>query len=302
MKRVTLGILLVLASLALARGVIQVAYAGSMGVVMDHFVGPAFANTQEVQYQGIGQGAYALAQLIKARQLNPDIFISVTPGPMELLIKDGLVQSAYPIASTQMVIAYSPKSRFAPLLKEAAEGKRRWYRVLETPGLRFGRTNPATDPQGRNILFTFLLAERYYHQPDLMQKILRGYANPTQIFAEPSLLLRLESGQIDASSAYLSAVTSYNLPYIKLPSQVNLSDPRYAKSWYRGVHLELPSPSGSGKALLLYPRPLVFYAAVLRNTRHPKLARAFVTLLLSSEGQTMLRENGYGPPLGASIP
>ncbi|MGK9452819.1 substrate-binding domain-containing protein [Acidithiobacillus caldus] len=155
-----------------------VAFAGSMGNVMDLHLGPAFAKSHHVKYRGEGQGAYALAHLIAGHQIRPDVFVSITPGPIEVLQKAGMLKTAYPVASTQMVIAYSPNSPFA---KDFAAGKP-WYRVLQMPGVTFGRTDPKTDPQGQNIIFTMQLAERYYHQPGLVQKILGPIENPHQIF------------------------------------------------------------------------------------------------------------------------
>ena len=49
---------------AVAATPLHVAYAGSMGAVMDMHLGPAFAKTHHVTYQGEGQGAYGLAHLI----------------------------------------------------------------------------------------------------------------------------------------------------------------------------------------------------------------------------------------------
>ncbi|OYV58791.1 MAG: hypothetical protein B7X01_03470, partial [Acidiphilium sp. 21-62-4] len=49
-----------------ADGKMTVAYAGSMGVVMDHGLGPSFTKQTGVAYQGIGQGALALAHLLAA--------------------------------------------------------------------------------------------------------------------------------------------------------------------------------------------------------------------------------------------
>ena len=59
-----------------------------------------------------------------------------------------------------------------------------------------------TDPQGRNILFTLQLAETYYKQPGLAQKIVGETINPAQIFSEPTVQARLQSGELDAASAY----------------------------------------------------------------------------------------------------
>lgn len=282
-----------------AEPVLSVAYAGSMGALMDKGLGPAIAKQDHVQYQGKGAGAFGLAHLIAAKQINPDVFVSITPGPIEVLQKAGLIDTAVPVASTQMVIAYSDKSKFAADFKAAAAGKTPWYDVLQKPGIRFGRTDPKTDPQGRNIVFTMLLAQEYYKQPGLAGKILGKVENAQQIFTEPSLLSRLESGQLDATSGYLSAVISHKLPYINLPEQINLSDPGMIADWYSKVHFDITLPSG--KTDTLSTQPLVFYAAVLKNAPNPKAGAAFVKLMTGAEGQAMFKHYGYSAPKGGDL-
>ena len=284
---------------AQAADAFRVAYAGSMGVVMDRFIGPAFANANSVEYQGVGQGSYGLARQLEGKLLQADVFVSITPGPIDIVKKAGLIGPAVPVASTQMVIAYSPKSRFVPEFEAAAQGKKPWYEVLQTPGLRFGRTDPATDPQGQNIIFTLLLAQNFYRQPGMAERILGGYQNPQQIFAEPSLLSRLEAGQIDASSGYLSAARSHQLPFIELPDEINLSNPEMEAKWYKTVQFAVKLPSG--KEATLNTQPLVFYATVLKDSRQPALAEKFMQFLQSPQGQKMLRDNGYSPPKGGTI-
>ena len=294
----TIGALNAVSAIA-AEPVLSVAYAGSMGALMDKALGPTIARQEHVQYQGKGAGAYGLAHLIAAKQINPDVFVSITPGPIEVLQKAGLIDTAVPVASTQMVIAYSDKSKFAADFKAAAAGKMPWYEVLQKPGLLFGRTDPKTDPQGRNIVFTMLLAEQYYKQPGLADKILGPVENKQQIFTEPSLLSRLESGQLDATSGYLSAVISHKLPYIKLPEQINLSDPGMIQDWYSKVHFNITLPDG--KTDTLSTQPLVFYAAVLKNAPNPKAGAAFVKLMTSAEGQALFKHYGYSAPKGGDL-
>ncbi|MGH7948055.1 MAG: substrate-binding domain-containing protein, partial [Candidatus Binataceae bacterium] len=137
-----------------AEKTLTVAFAGSMGHVMNQVIGPAFARQHGVEFRGVGQGSYALARLLASHQMRADVFVCVAPGPMKIVLDAGLAREAIPIASTEMVIAYSAKSRFARDFEAAAQGKAEWYRILQTPGLRFGRTDPVTDPQGRNIIFT----------------------------------------------------------------------------------------------------------------------------------------------------
>ncbi len=283
---------------AFAKPRLLIAYAGSMGAVMDQDLGPTFCRIHHCTYEGQGQGAYGLAHRIVAHALTTDVFISITAGPCNILKHAGLVSKAYPVASTQMVIAYSPKSFYASAFARAARGRVPWYQVLTKPGVTFGRTDPATDPQGQNIVFTLQLAERYYHKPGLARKILGRVRNPRQIFSEPSLLARLQAGELAASSSYLSAVRSLHLPYIALPPEINLSDPHYAQSWYHKTRMRLMI---HGHKHTFRPEALVFYATVPHDAPHPRLGRAFVRFLESARAQRIFQAMGYNGPRGGPL-
>jgi len=290
------------ASFAHAAEDFRVTYAGSMGVVMDKALGPAFAKAQQVNYQGQGQGAYGMANLLASKKVVADVFVSVTPGPIAVLQKAGLVEQALPVASTSMVIAYNPKGKYAQAFDAIRQGKadaQPWWKVLQTSSLRFGRTDPVTDPQGQNIIFTMMLASRYYQQPELSKNVLGETQNPQQVFAEGGLLSRLEAGQVDAASGYESATRSAGLPYITLPDEINLSNPAMNASWYSKVSFAVTDAKGQQKTL--HPQPLVFYAAVLKNAPHPELAQKFVQFMQGEEGQKLFKQNGYGQPKGGAI-
>ncbi|CAM3532665.1 ABC transporter substrate-binding protein [Rouxiella silvae] len=278
---------------------INVTYAGSMGVVMDKYLGPTFAKQHNVNYQGQGQGAYGMANLLASKKVVADVFVSITPGPIDVLKKAGLVDTSVPVASTSMVIAYNPKGKFAQqfaAIKDHKAGAEPWWKVLQSPGLHFGRTDPATDPQGQNIIFTMMLAEKYYHQPGLTKSVLGETTNPAQVLAEGGLLTRLEAGQVDAASGYESATRSAKLPYIVLPDEINLSNPDMSAKWYDTVSFTIKDNAGKDKTL--HTQPLVFYAAVLKNAPNPQAAKEFVAFMKSAEGQKLFQQNGYDKPKG----
>ncbi len=276
-----------------AAGSITVAYAGSMGVLMDRGIAPAFTAKTGTQVHGIGQAAMALAHLITAKSMDADVFVSVSAAPIKTVEAAGLASSAVPVASSAMVLAYSPKSKYAA---QFAAPNADWTQLLATPGLRFGRTDPSVDPQGQYVLFALQLAEKYSHKPGFAQQVSGPALNPAQVFAEPSLLARLQAGQIDATLGYESAVISQHLPFIALPAQVNFSDPAYAKNWYTQAALTLP-----GQTKTLHPSPLVYYATVLKNAKNPEAAKNFVNFLNSPEGQKLFATYGYNPGKGPSI-
>jgi molybdate/tungstate transport system substrate-binding protein len=268
---------------------LQVAYAGSMASMMDAGVKPAVAKSLNAEMQGRAQGSTGLANLIVAGSIRPDVYISVTPGPMRTVLKAGKANHAIPIARTEMVIAYSPKSQFASDLGKSGEpGAKPWWQILEAPGVRFGRTDPNTDPQGLNIIFTMQLAADYYHQPDLADKILGPQINPQQIFQEPDVMARLQAGQLDASSAYKTQPGALGLPFLSLPKEINLGDASMEDT-YKKVTVSL-----NGKTL--HPAPLVFYAAVLKDAPQPELANRFLTWLQSAEAREILTRYHYDSP------
>ena len=292
---------------------LDVAYAGSMGSLMEGALKTAAAQALKLDLHGRAQGSNALAQLIVGGSIRPDVFISITPSPMLTVLHAAKAEIAVPVARTEMVIAYSPKSRFAekfalaariagseilgPLPPGMIEDRRpapavTWWQLLQEPGLRFGRTDPATDPQGRNIIFTLMLAEKLLRRPGLAAKILGPTINPQQIFTEPTVQARLQSGELDAASAYKIQPGPFNLPFITLQPEINLSGER--------IHADHPEITLTVNGKTYQPEPLIFYAAALKDAPNKKAAAAFVEWLTGTEAQAIFRRYNYGPPSGAS--
>jgi molybdate/tungstate transport system substrate-binding protein len=268
---------------------LQVAYAGSMGSMMDGAIKPAIAKALNADLQGRAQGSTGLANLIVAGSIRPDVFIAVTPGPMRSVLRAGKAEDAVPIARTEMVLAYNPTGRYGAAFKKSKDpAAEQWWKILESPEIRFGRTDPNTDPQGLNIIFTMQLAAKYYGQPDLADKILGPQINPRQIFEEPQVMARLQAGQLDASSAYKTQPAALGLPFLSLPKEVNLGDAAL-ESHYESVSVTL-----NGKTVR--PAPLVFYAAVLKDAPQAHLAARFLDWIRSPAARKIFSRFHYDAP------
>nr|WP_318381713.1 extracellular solute-binding protein [uncultured Enterobacter sp.] len=280
---------------------VRVTYAGSMGKVMDQGLGPLFAKAENGDYQGQGQGAYGMARLLASKKLTADVFVSINPGPMQILKDAGLIDDAVPVASTSMVVAYNPKGKYGEQFAEASKkNDASWLKLLAQKDIQFGRTDPYVDPKGQNIVFTLLLAEKYYHQPGIAMKILGDLQNPQQTHQEGGLLTRLESGQIDAAAGYESEVRSAHLPFVALPDEINLSNPAMAKQWYDTVSFTIKDSNGHDQ--VLHTQPMVFYAAVLKNAPNGvDQGKKFIQFMQSAEGQKVLRDYGYAEPKGEPL-
>lgn len=266
----------------------NVAYAGSLQLVNDQFAGPAFMKESGIKYQGRGGGAFGVANLIKSGEITPNVFESIGTAPFDKM-GSKKPQWAVGFASSPIVIAYSPNSPYASKLKDIASGKlplKELFSLMEQPGFHLGRTNPNTDPQGQSFMLMMQLAEKQLHLPSgTASKILGTNTNPKQIFAEEAILSRLQSGQLDASSAYLPEAIQKHLPYIALPASMNMGDPSY-KSTYSSVHMEVNGKTVSGS-------PIEIYLSTVPGNPNSTAGEKFVSFLLSKQGLNIYKQNGY---------
>jgi molybdate/tungstate transport system substrate-binding protein len=285
------------------KGKVFVMYAASLIKTFEQTLGlgPSYEKKTGYTYSGEGRGSVQIANMILDGQRRPDVFVSAGTIPiMKLMMTnnnaDGgirnqqlnqpLAQWLVKFASAEMVIAYSPTSHFHLDLDKAKKGLIPWYRALSQPGFKFGRTDPELDPKGYYMVIAAKLANTYYNDKNIKQSILGQDRNPRQIFPEETLTTTLETGQLDAIAAYKHEAIAKGLPYIRLPSQINLRDPAfsdiYRKAWYT---------TNTGKTI--YGEPIYFSVtipeAIVNNLAD---AVSFVTYLLSSDGQHILQSQG----------
>src|SRR5947209_9821978 len=133
-----------------------------------------------------------------------------------------------------------------------------------------------------------MLAEKLLKQAGLAQKILGPNINEKQIFTEPTVMARLQSGELDAASAYKIQPGPFNLPYVPLPSALNLSG--------ENVQLENPDVKLTIGEKFWMPQSLIYYAAVMKDALNTRAATAFLQWLKGTEGQDILRQNQYDAP------
>jgi molybdate/tungstate transport system substrate-binding protein len=192
--------------------------------------------------------------------------------------------------SNQITFAYTTHGKGAKQLTSS-----NWYKVLAEPGVRIGRSTPAADPSGYQILQALKLAQSYYHDPTLSASVLKNSPSSSEAETETSLLGALQSGQIDYLAIYRSDALQNHLKYINLPPQISLSDPALAKS-YATVSVQGPSGMVTGK-------PIIYGLTVPSNAANSALGEQFVAFVLSPKGQAIMRANGFvviSPALASS--
>jgi molybdate/tungstate transport system substrate-binding protein len=267
---------------------VSVLYAGSLATALENGLGAAFSKATGYAYKGEAQGSLGGARMIHDHLRSPDVFISADPTVNETVLmgdkNNNLVSWFATMASSQLVLAYNPKSPFAEKFQAAAANRIPWYEVLQIPGVRFGRGDPTTDPKGYRTLFLFDLAGKHYQKPEI-PRMLGEPLNPAQVFPEIVLLARVETGQFDAGIFYKHEVVAHHLPFVTFPPEINLGHPEFAK-FYANATYKLPSGDQVKGA------PIIFTITIPKTVSHPAAAEAFVRFMLSSP--KLLEEFGFG--------
>lgn len=170
---------------------------------------------------------------------------------------------------------------------------RNWWQVLLRPGLRAGHSDPALDPNGYRTLMVFQLAEKFYHQPGLAARLDRAFPPKYIRPKEADLTALVQAGELDYSWSYASIAKTAGLPYVNLPPEVNLSDPKLA-DWYAQASVRLPGASRGGKDSVEFRgEPIVYALTIPTAAPHPRTAEAFVGFVFSPEGQAIIKANGF---------
>ncbi|HTU82154.1 MAG TPA: extracellular solute-binding protein [Candidatus Acidoferrales bacterium] len=234
---------------------VSVLYAGSLVTPME---GPIKADLhrQGVDFQGEPGGSAKLANFILAGVRSPDVFIAVDP---TLLAKLGSrVASSTTFASTTLGVAWSPKSRYAPLFARVAAGAESLAKALATPNLKIGRTDPRLDPKGR---YTVASMNAWLGTGPAVA-ILGVSENPAQIFPEEDLLARVDTGEADVGFFYKTEAVARGFPFVPLP------------------------PEAAAAARIEYA------LAIMRDAPHPQQARTFANFVLRGAGRAILERAG----------
>jgi molybdate/tungstate transport system substrate-binding protein len=256
-------------------------------------IGPAFQKESGYKYLGEGKGSVQVSNLIKDGFRTPDIFVSAGDVPVVRLMNTTtsppIVDWLLKFGSAEIVIAYSSTSPYFNELEKSRNGETPWYDILSQEDFRFGRTDPELDPKGYYGILTANLANEYYNDPSIKERILGEDRNPKQIFPEETLKTVLETGQLDAITAYKHEAISRGLPYITLPNEINLGDPTYS-DFYKTANYTLKSDQK-----IIHGEPVEFSITIPKTVKNEDGAISFVNFLLSVNGSQLLESHGLNP-------
>jgi molybdate/tungstate transport system substrate-binding protein len=192
-------------------------------------------------------------------------------------------------ATNEMTIVYHDASRYANEIN--AEN---WYEILLREDVIFGRSDPNSDPCGYRTLLTAQLAEKYYNQPGLTEKIKtknQEYIRPKEV----DLLALLESNSIDYIFLYRSVAQQHDLKFISLSDSINLKVPEL-NTFYQTASVEIIGSKPDEK-LTQIGQAMVYGITILKNAPNKELSEKFLEFVLSENGGGKILEINGQPTL-----
>lgn len=269
----------------LPEGDLVIFHAGSLAVPFKEIAQAFMKEYPTVNVQLESAGSVASARKITDLQRPCDILASADYSVIDNMLIPAYADWNIRFASNEMAIVFNQTSNKAD---EISAGN--WTDLLLDPNIRFGRSDPNSDPCGYRTIMTILLAENYYHQKGLEQKLLmkdHRYIRPKEV----DLIALLESQTIDYIFTYKSIARQHGLNFLTLPDEINLGNPGF-DSLYAATSVAINGKK-PGEKIVVHGESMIYGITILRDAPNREAAIAFLEFLLApGKGMKILSNNG----------
>jgi molybdate/tungstate transport system substrate-binding protein len=265
---------------AAARDTVVVYVAASLAQPM-RAVADSFARRQGATVLLESGGSLEHARKLTELHRIPDVLVLADHEVFPQLLMPAHVASYVPFARNRMVVAYTPRSRFARDVTAA-----NWGEVLQRPGVEVGRPDPDRAPAGYRTLLVLQLAESYYRAPGLAARLLARSPPRNMRGNAAELAGLLQLGELDYIFEYESLARSHGFRYVTLPGEIDLGDQALSAQYALAtVRVAGRTPRDS---VTFSGAPILYGLAVPREAPHAAAAARFVEFLLR-DGKPLLR-------------
>jgi molybdate/tungstate transport system substrate-binding protein len=194
-------------------------------------------------------------------------------------------------AGNEIGIAYTARSKGADQIDA-----QNWPQILQQPGVQTAYADPESDPEGYNTVIAWTLAESYYKLPGFAAKLRAAIPQKNIRGDSTQLLALLSAGEVDYAWEYRSVAEQHHLKFLRLPKEINLSDPALAAT-YKTACIDLHH---DGKIQPKCGQPILYAVSIAADAPHPEAAAKFVQALYAAAGSNALL-SAFQQPLPARI-
>ena len=270
----------------------------------------------EIHYSGSQAAIRQITDLNKSA----DIMASADYGLIDQRLIPNYTSWNAKYARNNLVIAYTNKSKNSSQVNST-----NWYQIFNQSDVKFGFSDPNSDPAGYRAVMMMQLANSYYNS-DIFNSLVAansaitskangtGYAisAPSNLNPNSHIMIRedaaqlmpsLESGALDYAIVYKNIAEQQKgsgVEYMELPGSLSLNDTQYEPDYKKISLVEYSDSKDANKTKVIKLSPIVYGITVLNNAPQKQLATEFVQLLLSPTG-TQIIQNSFQEPITPAI-
>jgi len=293
---IALAVLFPLYAVAEPQGKLIIFNAGSLTVPFAKMEKIFEAKYPKVDVLREAGGSTKMARMISELKKPADIMASADFKVIDKTLMPDYADWNIRFATNQLVLCYTDKSRFADEVN--AEN---WHKILGREGVIWGHSDPNLDPCGYRSLMVLQLAEKYYNEPGLYDRLI---ANRPQKNVRPKsveLVSLLKTGNMDYAWEYLSVAVQHDLKYVELPDDINLGNYKFDDS-YKQAQVKVTGKK-PGTWITRTGQSCTYGITMVKDAPNPEAAEAFLGYLLDPEGGLrILKDMGQPPFIPCRVP
>ena len=298
-KAVSVALLLtifILASLgAHAEEKIIIFHAGSLTVPLAKIEKMFEAANPGIDILREGGGSTKMARMITELNKPADIMASADFKVIDKILIPKNADWNIRFASNQLVLCYTDKSRYASEVND-----KNWIEILGRKDVVWGHSDPNIDPCGYRSLMVLQLAEKYFNEPGLHDRLI---ANRPQKNIRPKsveLVNLLKTGHMDYAWEYLSVAVQHELKYVKLDDHINLGNYVF-DDYYKNAEVKVTGEK-PGTWITQVGKSCTYGITLVKNAPNRAGAVRFLEFMLAPDGGLkVLKDMGQPPFVPARV-
>jgi molybdate/tungstate transport system substrate-binding protein len=192
-------------------------------------------------------------------------------------------------ATNQLVLCYTDNSRYADEVNAD-----NWYQILARKDVVWGHSDPNLDPCGYRSLMVLQLAEKYYNDTGLYDRLIANRPEKNVRPKSVELVSLLKTGNMDYAWEYLSVAVQHELKYVKLDDHINLGNYKY-DPFYAQAQVKVTGKK-PGTWITRTGKSCTYGITQVKNAPNPDGATRFLEYMLAADGGLKVLEEMGQPP------